>query len=244
MGLFQHGRTTRQPCLVNVTVHGLWREQAGGRLIGELSLEGSVEEGEEVAMLFAARRARRPHALVVTSVPCTARALSKATIDHAVAEGLFPGIIRRFAPVSEHEPQVILRQVVWGWGRGSLGRVGNDGEPGRKRLGFLCHRRLPHQLQKTVAMRAHRARKALGGHRVAAMPGRKQPPRSLQQLLSPRLRLWVWVGLQEPDGADQGCPAILGLDPKVPRKRAGSRAISAVHITDEFVAAQLFQHVS
>ena len=55
-----------------------------------------------------------------------------------------------------------------------------------------------------------------GRHLVAAVPGRKQPPRPIEQLLRPSLRFLVWMLFQEPDVAYQVSPTVLGLDRKVP----------------------------
>ena len=44
------------------------------------------------------------------------------------------------------------------------------------------------EFQKGVAVREHRSMKTLGRHLAAAVPGRKQPPRSIQKLLGPSFR--------------------------------------------------------
>jgi hypothetical protein len=54
----------------------------------------------------------------------------------------------------------------------------------------------------------------VGRHLVAAVPGRKQPPRPIQKLLGPSFGLFVRMFLQEPNVADQMGPTILGFDPK------------------------------
>ncbi len=84
---------------------------------------------------------------------------------------------------------------------------------------------------------------ALGRHLVAAVPGRKQPPRPIQKLLGPSFGLLVrMLFRQKPDVAYQVSPTILGLDPKVPGERTVGREVVEVQIAGELRPDQLFQH--
>jgi hypothetical protein len=71
------------------------------------------EKFEEVAALFLAGRDRGPHPFVITLARLAAGALRNAAIDYAMADLLLAVIVRRIDPLGEHEPEVVLRQVVF-----------------------------------------------------------------------------------------------------------------------------------
>ncbi len=71
------------------------------------------------------------------------------------------------------------------------------------------------------AMGEHRTMESFVGRLVAAVPSRKQPPRSIQKLYGPSFRCLVRMFFaQEPDVAYQMCPTVQGLDPIVPSEGA------------------------
>ena len=74
------------------------------------------------------------------------------------------------------------------------------------------------------------------------MPGRKQPPRTIQKPLGPGFGFFVGMPGQEPDIAYQVGPAVLGLDPIVPGKRAVGRKVIEIQITGELRPNQIFQY--
>ena len=161
-----------------------------------------------------------PHAFVVALACCAARALGDAAVDHAVTDLLFAVIVRRLDTFGKNEAKVVLRQVVLLQLLQVIGRIIHDREPRSEIHRLLGQRRIANQFQKAVAVSDHRAMGTFIRYLDAAMPGRKQPPRSIQELFGPNfgglVRMFFF---QEPDVAYQVRPTVLGFDPIVPGER-------------------------
>ena len=208
----------------------------------QVGRDGLLQKREEVTALFLAGCDGRPHPFVIAPPGKTARTLRDAAVDHALADLLFAVIVRRLDAFGEHEPEVVLRQIVLARFRGFPVDVIDDREPRSKVRGLLGRRRIANDIEKAISMRQHGTMKTLGRHLVAAVPGRKHPPRPIQKPLGPRFGSFIRMLFEEPDITYQMRPTVLGFDPIVPRKGTVGREIVEIQITLEFATDELFQH--
>ena len=127
-------------------------------------------------------------------------ALRNAAVDHALADLLFAVIVGRLHAFGEHEAKVVLRQIILARLQRFLVDILHDRKPRSEIRGLLRGRRITNQVKKAVSVCEHRTMEALGRHFVAAVPGRKQPPRPIQKLLGPSLGLLVQMLFQKLKG--------------------------------------------
>ena len=112
----------------------------------EFGFAEGLEKLEEVALLFLAGGDGGPQAFVVTLADFASGALSDEAVDHALADLLFVVVVGGFQSLGEHEPEVVLRQVV----RLEFSAVGrgvfHDGEARSEIPGLVRGRRLANQV--------------------------------------------------------------------------------------------------
>ena len=105
-----------------------------------------------------------------------------------MAHLLFGMIVRRLHVRLKHEPEIVLRHVV----TAAIGYI-NDRKTRSKIRGFFGVGRIANNLQEAISVREHRLMKTGLGHLIAAVPGRKQPPRPIEQVFCPGLGPLVGV---------------------------------------------------
>jgi hypothetical protein len=163
----------------------LGMKQTRSGLVVELGADGVEKKREEVAVLFLAGSNCGPHPLVIALACFAPSALCNAAVDHAMADLLFAVVIGRLQTLGEHEPKVVLRQIILA--RRCLVSILHNRKPRSEVRGLLCGRRMANHVQKAVAVCEHRTTEALGRHLVTAASAKPYQRESIPPCWSPAI---------------------------------------------------------